>query len=531
MHKYQAIGYMAGIFGLFACNSHSHPDKNIFRYNESSGITSLDPVKATNLPNIWPVQQLYEGLTLIDSNGTLQPCLATSWKVDDSLKTYHFELKPTVFFHQDDCFKNKTRKMTAEDIVYSYQRVLNSSSAWMFENIEKNPATGELRIDVLDSFHLVIHLKDPSFTFPQMLAMPPCAIVPKEAVETYGADFRRHPVGTGPFLLKAWHENEKLILHKNPYYHVNGIPKLDGIAISLLKDKQTALLEFIRGNFDLISGIDAAYKDELLTGEGNLDPKYKDQIHLQKLPYLNTEYLGILLDSVSTSPLQNLHIRKALNYAVDRTRLIAYIRNGIGTPGHAGIVPPSLWNGAKPTFGYQKNDSLFLSEIKASGYGNPQQVPSFTLNADVAYTDVCTYLVHEWNDLGLQVKLEIMDRPTLKSEMAKGNLSFFRASWIADYPDAENYLSLFYGPLKSPVGPNYTHYQSTYYDALFEKTKISGDQKMREAQFMLLDQWAMEQSSIIILYYDQVVRFTNKRVRHLPSHPMNHLDLKKVEVN
>jgi oligopeptide transport system substrate-binding protein len=526
----QSIGFIGIMVTMVGCHQNSNSNKKIFRYNEASGITSLDPLKATNLPNIWPVQQIYEGLTLIDSNGVLQPCLATSWQVDTTLKIYRFTLKPTIFFHTDDCFNGKQRKLTAYDVVYSYQRVLSSSSGWMLDNIEKD-SSKNLNIEIEDSFHLVIHLTEPSFTFPQMLAMPPCAIVPKEAVEKYGDDFRRHPVGTGPFVFQSWYENEKLILHKNNHYHIKGLPKLDAIAISLLKDKQTALLEFIRGNFDFISGVDAAYKDELLTGEGNLNPKYENKLRLQKLPYLNTEYLGIRLDTSKTTPLQNIHIRKALNYGIDRKKLILYIRNGIGTPGHAGLVPLSLWNDSIPTYGYQKNDSLFMVEIKEAGYASPQQVPSITLNSDVAYADVCTYICHEWNDLGLNIKLEIMDRPTLKSEMAKGNLEFFRASWIADYPDPENYLSLFYGPLESPAGPNYTHYNSSRYDAMFRRYKLSADPDERREQFMYLDEWGMAQSSMIILYYDQVVRFTNKRVKNLPTHPMNYLDLRNVEVN
>lgn len=512
----------------FSCQEHSSAEKKIFRYNESSGITSLDPLKATNLPNIWPVQQLYEGLTYIDSNGTLQPALATKWEAFDSMTTYQFTLKPSVFFHDDDCFDGKKRKLTAYDVVYSYQRVLASSSSWILNDIKKDSITGEYAIEVKDSFQLTFKLKQPSFTFPQMLAMPPCAIVCKEAVEKYGADVRRHPVGTGPFLLTAWHENEKLILRKNPNYHIKGLPLIEGISIGLLKDKQTALLEFIRGNLDLLSGIDAAYKDELLTGTGELNEKYKTNIQLQKLPYLNTEYLGIRLDSTSNSPLQNVHIRKALNYALDKTKLITYIRNGIGIPGHEGMVPPALWRSEISHIGYSVNDSLFAIEIKESGYASVNDVPGFTLYADVAYTDVCTYIVHEWNNVGLHVKLEVMDRPTLKSEIAKGNLEFFRASWIADYPDPENYLSLFYGPLESPTGPNYTHYKNRNYDENFKKAKVTGNDNDREGLFYELDKTAMEECSVIILYYDQVVRFTQKRVKGLPPHPMNYLDLRRV---
>ncbi len=510
---------------LMACGNHSHSDKKIFRYNESSGITSLDPLKATNLSNIWAVQQVYEGLTMIDSVGKLQPLLADSWQVSDSMRTYSFQLKKNIFFHNDDCFKGKRKKFSAFDVVYSYERILGSSSKWVLQNIQMDSATGKPGIEIKDSFSITIHLNDPSATFPQMLAMPPCGIVPKEAVDFYGKDFRSHPVGTGPFVFYTWHENEKLIFHKNNAYHIPGIPLIDAISISFLKDKQTALLEFIRGKFDFISGIDAAYKDELLMGDGKLNPAYLNKINLTKQPYLNTEYLGIRLDSTSNTPLQNIHIRKALNYGLDRERLVKFIRNGVGVPGHYGIVPPVLFS-KTPDAGYRYDKQKFEEEIKAAGYPDPNSVPAFRLSADVAYTDVCTYIINQWNELGLHVQLEILDRPTLKSEVAKGNLEFFRASWIADYPHAENYLSLFYGPLKSPAGPNYTHFQNATYDRMFKQSSSASNDSI----YFLMDHWIMEQAPVIILYYDQVVHFTNKRVKNLPPHPMNYLDLRRVDI-
>lgn len=510
------------------CGNHRHPDKKIFRYNESSGITSLDPIKATNLPNIWAVQQIYEGLTCIDSLGNVQPLLAQTFTANDSLTSYAFTLRNPVYFHTDDCFNGVKKKLTAYDVAFSYQRILTSSAAWVLENIYIDTLRKVPSIEIQDSFHLVIHLKKPSITFPQMLAMPVCAIVPQEAVEKYGPDFRRHAAGTGPFYLQTWHENERLILHKNPAYHQPGLPHIDGISISFLKDKQSALLEFIRGNFDFISGLDAAYKDELLMGDGTLNPTYLGKIKLTKTPYLNTEYLGIRLDSTSQSPLQNVHIRKALNYGLDRERLILYIRNGVGLPGHAGMVPPVLLNHQTGVEGYRLNKNNFDREIKLAGYTTPREVPAMRLYTDVAYTDICTYIINQWNELGLKVELEVLDRPTLKSEIAKGNVEFFRASWIADYPDPENYVSLFYGPLKSPVGPNYTHYNQPAYNTLYSHILAEKNDSLRNQAFYQLEQDMMSQSPVIILFYDQVLRFTSKRIKNLPPHPMNYLDLKRV---
>ena len=179
---------LAIVLGIFACKPHSHPDKKIFSYNESSGITSLDPLKATNLSNIWAVQQIYEGLLYIDSIGNLQTLLVNEWKVNDSLNLYLFTIKQDVYFQDDVCFNGKRKKMTAFDVIYSYQRILRSSASWVLKNIEIDSVMNAPMIEAVDSFHLIIHLKNPSSTFPQMLAMPQCGIVPKEAVDYYGKD-------------------------------------------------------------------------------------------------------------------------------------------------------------------------------------------------------------------------------------------------------------------------------------------------------------------------------------------------------
>jgi len=166
-----------------------------------------------------------------------------------------------------------------------------------------------------------------------------------------------------------------------------------------------------------------------------------------------------------------------------------------------------------------------------SSYRNVSSVPSIKLSTDVAYTDVCTFIANQWNELGFKIQLDVMDRPTLKSEIAKGNISFFRASWIADYPDPENYLSLFYSPLKSPAGPNYTHFKNENFDMLYRQILSSGNDSLRFENFKAMEKLIQYESPVIILYYDQVVRFINKRIKNLPNHPMNYLDLRKIDIN
>lgn len=516
---------------LFSCQTPDNGKRKIFRYNESSGITSLDPIKSNNLANIWATQQVYEGLFMVDSQGLIRPQLAISFSTDSSFTEYKISLRNDVYFHTNKCFSSPKRKFNAQDVAFSLNRLYHSSSGWILSDVEVDSISNELDIQIIDSFNLIISLKYPLGNFIQKLSTPQSAIIPKEAVDYYGDEFRKNPVGTGPFIFHQWYENEKLLLHKNPSYYLRGCPKLDGISISFLKDKQTVLLEFIRGHFDLISGLDAAYKDELLLSDGTLNPIYQSNIYMVKSPYLNTEYLGIRLNAASSSPLQNVHIRKALNAGLDRGKLVKFIRNNVGIPAEGGMIPPVLLPTIKPDYGYAFDLKEFYAEIKASGYSSPGLVPPFTLHADVAYTDVCTFIVNQWNELGLHVRLEILDRPTLKSEVAKGNIEFFRASWIGDYPDMENYLMLFNGPFKSPAGPNYTAIDNLKFNTGFDSLKFTHDYILKQRNASRLDSLVMHtEAPVIILYYDEVVRFLNKRVVGLPNHPMNYLDLRSVSL-
>ena len=143
-----------------------------------------------------------------------------------------------------------------------------------------------------------IKLQKPFPAFLSLLSMQYCSVVPKEIID--GSDFNRNPIGTGPFKFQLWEEGVKLVFRKNPsYFEKEGeaqLPYLDAVAITFIQDKQSAFLQFIQGNLDFISGIDASYKDEIITQTGELQTKYIDIVNLQSQPYLNTEYLDKMKD-------------------------------------------------------------------------------------------------------------------------------------------------------------------------------------------------------------------------------------------
>src|SRR5574344_1241833 len=313
----------------------SSKNKKIFRYNESANISSLDPAFAKDQAMIWADCQIYNGLLQLDSSLNVEPCIAKSFDISKDKKTYIFHLRSDVFFHDSPLFKGKKRKVVANDFVYSFNRIVDSSvaspGAWVFDKIEKKG--NKYSFTAINDTTLEIQLKEPFSPFLQLLTMPYCYVVPKEVVEYYKDDFRKHPIGTGAFQFKYWKEGVKLVLVKNKNYFEkdslgNSLPYLDAVDISFIVDKQSVFLEFIKGNIDFISGIDPNYKDEILTRKGTLQDKYKNKINLSTLPYLNTEYLGFYLDSKdnkNNNILLDKRIRQSINYGFAREKMIKYL--------------------------------------------------------------------------------------------------------------------------------------------------------------------------------------------------------------
>jgi peptide/nickel transport system substrate-binding protein len=542
MHRiFQAL--ISIIFLLSSCRVGIKPEegKTVFRYNESAGITSLDPLFARNQANIWAVNQLFSGLVQLDSNMQVKPCIAKSWEISENGTFYTFALRNDVVFHNDTCFSDGVgRIVKASDVEFSLKRLANpvlaAPGAWVLGYVRSSDGIPE--IQAIDDTTLIIRLDRPFPPFLGMLGMQYCSVVPFEAIEKYGNEFRNHPVGTGPFRFGMWKEGVKLVLLKNESYFEfeEGIrlPHLDAVAISFIIDKQSAFLEFVKGNLDFMSGIDASYKDELLTPSGKLNPKYEASVNMTSQPYLNTEYLGFLYDTASpllkNNPLKDVRVRKAINMSFDRKKMIRYLRNGIGEPGIKGMIPKGMpgYN-ENSDYGYNYNPEMARKLLAEAGFPTGKGLPPITLSTNASYLDLCQFIQSEVIKLGVQMKIDVSPPATLRENIAQARIPFFRGSWIADYPDAENYLSLFYSGNHTPAGPNYTKYSNPEFDRLFLKTTILDSDSARYVAYNELDSIIMNDSPVIVLFYDQILRFTRKSVKGLGSNPMNLLVLKNVK--
>lgn len=507
--------------------------KMIFRYNEVAGISSLDPAFSKDQALIWACSQLYNGLVRLDEQLQVQPCIASSWSISPDGKTYTFHLRRDVQFHRNALLgKDSTRCVTAADFVYSFQRIMDpqvaSPGLWIFNAVDTLHS-----FQALDDSTLQIHLSHAFSPFLSLLSMTYCSVVPHEVADHYGTDFRKHPCGTGPFQLQLWKENVKLVMRKNPHYFEHdtaghSLPYLDAVAITFIVDKQTTFLEFVKGNLDFMNSLDASYKDEVLTRTGQLKEKYQGKIVMQSMPFLNTEYLGFNMDDTH-SPIHDQRIRQAICYGLDRSKMMQYLRNGIGHPGELGFIPLGLpGSDSSARYGYRYDPEKARRLLAQAGYPDGKGLPPLTLSTTSSYLDLCRYLQQQLGLIGIQVTLDVNPPAALREAIAQGQMAWFRGSWIADYPDAENYLSLFYGPNKAPAGPNYTHFHNRQYDRLFVMSQQETDDAKRLRLYRQMDSLIMEEAPVMILYYDQILHFTHPDITGLRSNAMNALDLRYV---
>ncbi len=538
-NRYLLFGLIIIGSQLTACYNQKKTDHKIFHYNEFSGISSLDPAFAKSQATMWPAHQLFNTLVEIDDSLHIVPSLAKSWELSNDRTTYIFHLRNDVFFHDDASFPDgKGRKLTANDIVYSFYRVIDKQTAspgsWIFNR----------KVDSLQPFKAIddstfqLKLNHPYQPVLGILSMQYCSIVPKEAVAKYGVDFRKHPVGTGPFQFVAWEEGQSLVLKKNPHYFEkdsagNRLPYLDGIKVSFYDSKATEFLLFRQKQLEFINDIEASFKDEILTKKGTLRKGWQGTIELQTSPYLNIEYLGILVDStnqlLNNSPLKYTKIRQAINYGFDRRKMVLYLRNSMGTPAESGFVPMGL-----PSFdssgvkGYHYDPAKSKQLLAEAGFPDGKGLPTIKLQTIAIYADMANFIAKQLEESGIPVQVEVVQKSLLLEMTSNSRTVFFRASWIADYPDAENYLSVFYS--KNPAPPNYTRYKNPAFDVLFEKALAETNDSLRYKLYQQADQVMINDAPVVPLWYDKAIHLVQPYVKNFKPNALNLLELRKTKL-
>jgi peptide/nickel transport system substrate-binding protein len=530
-----------------------------FRTNEEEYFKSLYPLNITEVVAHRICDQIFDGLvTFDDSTLAVIPGLAEKWEIDASSKIYTFHLRKGVFFHDDPCFPNgKGRELKAQDVKYCFDRLCYHNPAdnqgfWIFKGVVKGaseydsltankiiPDSGVSGVRVIDDYTVAVELEKPYAVFLARLALIFGKIYPHEAVEKYGSDIRMHPVGTGPFYMKVNKDNQVTFLARNSNYWQkdsfgNQLPYLDALRISFIKEKKNELLEFSKGNSDLVYRFPLEMIDEIVDYKHQLKPAYKG-FQLQFMPQISIQYYGFQHQG---KIFNNVNVRKAFCYAIDRQKLCDFTLKGTGFPAIYGSVPPGTGTfDSKTVKGYNFDPSKAQEYMAKAGFPKGKGFPKVTLelnsggsrNSQVA--EALKKMIEE--TLGIELDLLVVPWAQHTEAVETAKIDFYRLGWQADYPDAENFLNLFHSKyvpddITQKTYINSFRYKSKTFDAYFDEAVATIDEAKRNALYTKADQQMIDDAVVLPIYYDVDYRLVQPNVRNCPQNAMEQRDFSEV---
>jgi len=556
--------------GLISCGSETTTEQKdalggkkyggTYRMNEVQELRTLDPVKLNDAPSSHVVHQIYDLLVDFDSTLNLVPELATRWEVSEDGRTYTYHLRSGVTFHDSPAFPDgKGRTMTAADVKYCFDRILDARSGTFgdsyfrgkvkgateyFEATQNLAPDAKPAIDGVSGFRVVddstfaIDLLEPFASFKYYPALGFCYIYPHEAVEKYGVNFFRNPVGTGPFVFKEWKPGEYLSLARNPNYwqtdsYGNRLPFLDGVRVSFIKDEKQQINELQQGNIEESYRIPNEFFTTVVTPDGKLTPEWS-QFQLHRIPAFSTQFYGFL---TTAPPFNDRRVRQAFCYAIDREKIIQYVLLGQAAgPAVHGLVPPSMPHYDETRIkGYSFDVDKARALMAEAGYPDGKGFPQIDiqLNSGGGRNQQVAEAIQNMisQNLGVKLGLKTLEWPQHQELLESGKSPLFRLGWVADYPDPENFLNLFYGKTVPDSGPspiNSTRYKNPEFDALFEKALGTLDDSTRYELYLQAEQLAVDDAPMMFIYNDLDYRLVQPWVRDYASNPMDRRDFKAV---
>jgi ABC-type transport system substrate-binding protein len=447
---------------------------------------SLDPALSTDVPTGRAVGYLFDGLTRFTPDARVIPALATSWETSADGLTYTFHLRRGVTFTDGT-------PLVARQVLASWQRVLDpkvrGGRGWPLYPIRgaKEFADGKATtiegLSAPNDSTLVVTLKEPFAIFPKLLAMPVASIAP----ERVPANFGEHPVGTGPWRLVEWKHDDYLLFAPNERYW-GGRPRADSLKARIIAEPSTAVAEFQSGTVDVLQ----IPQGEIADWEEDAERRKL----LASTPSLELVYVAI---NTTRGPLADLRVRQALNYAIDRQRIVRNLIAGRGELA-AGVIPSSLPGSEKTRIGYQFDTTRARQLLREAGYPNGIDLELWS-STNPLYVRIAETLQAYLRLSGIRVKIVQRESAAAREAARKGRADLFIKDWYADYPDAENFLYPLLHSANKGVGGNVSFYQNARFDSLVTAARREPDEAKRVALYTEADRIAFRDAPMIFLWF------------------------------
>lgn len=560
MFKFQTVLIAFTLLVICSCSKKETDSVSTFRFNLSQNIETLEPVMSNSNQTIWALSLVMEGLVRYNKGNEIEPCLARKWTISDDGRLYTFYLNTDAKFHDDSCFAQsagKGRTVRASDFKYCLERVNNPKTKtrglWVFrdkihgaqEYIDYMSGKSQEKIEVISGIKavndstLTIELTKPFAPFLSILTMSYGFVYPPEAVEYYGERFGQHPVGTGAFKFAGWQFDREMFFTKNDEYREsdaqgNRLPYLNGVSITFTQSSETEFLDFQNGKYDYHDPSSETY-DQITDRSGKLIDADSRNFSMMKQPWLQTVFFGMMqspeLPGGKEGPFAgNKTLRQALNYAVDRDKIISFVLKNRGKAAVNGPLPPGMPGFDSTIKGYSYNREKALSLLSEAGYPNGKglDLTLVTGNEEIQKT-IAIAVQEQFKSLGINLKLDQLVQATLISKQEEGVFPFWRASWGADYFDPENFMALFYSKNITPKGPNRVGYSNPKMDELYEKSLSVTDFSERKKIYDEMQKLAIDDAAWLFMYYNEKVYLLNKDIEGFYLDGLNIINLKHTK--
>ncbi|MBT6325539.1 MAG: hypothetical protein HOJ35_06190 [Bdellovibrionales bacterium] len=525
------------IINMTSCTKKVDTSKKILNLAVRSKVKGMDPIYANDMYSSNEVARVYEGLLeyhYLTRPYTLVPNLAESLPtVSKDGMVYTFKIKKGVLFHDDKAFEGGLgRELIAEDFVYSIKRLadpkLQSLGWWILDgkikglndwrdkyaDLPKVDYTEVVEgVKAVDKYTLQFTLQKSFPQFLYSLAMPFTFAVPKEAVDLYGKEFLNHPVGTGPFVLPMFKQSNKIVYTKNTKFRKKlypttaseefkkagfledagkELPLIDKIVVNIIIEDQPRWLNFQKGKIEYLS-IPKDNFDSAITPSRDLSPDFIAKgINLLVSPSLDVTYTAFNHDNKLFS---NVNLRRAMSLAFDINKANNLFYNNNAMPAQS-IVPPGIAGNIKGYVNPYRGPNVEKAKqvLAEAGYPNGKGLPEITYDcpSSTVSRQIGEYFKKQMAQIGITIKVVQNPWPELQKKILNRTVMTYGIAWGADYPDAENFLQLLYGPNKSP-GANGSGYNNEEFNQLYKSASVMQDSPQRTALYEKMNRIAAEQ--------------------------------------
>ena len=511
--------------------------------------TGLDPAVASDLASLSLLENIFDPLLRYDYLARpvrLQPNTLTSMPtVEDNGLSYTFHLQPGIQFTPDPAFRGAPREMTAQDYVYSLQRLSDPAlkSPWQFLT------EGIASMEAPERYTLRIRLRAPDPNFLFYLAIPATGVVAREVVEAYGSQTGNHPVGTGPFRMGQWKHSDQITLLANPGFRKvefqgHRLPQLERIEIKIVEEYQSRVLGFLNGEFDYLEQLPESMKDMALTDATTptLKPALAQKgIVLTPFPVMQTYYMWMNTEDplIGGYSKEKVALRRAIALSYNGKEDIALLKKGLALPAQSPLPPNVLGYDASYRSPTQYDPALaralldrFNYRVGADGFRTQPNGQPLTLVMHSDATMVGRLRDEMWrkclNAVGLRVEFKSDKKTEIIKASRLGKVMMYETNWIADFPDGDNFYQLLYGPNSGRA--NYARFNLPAYNERYEKSRQLGDSPERTKLYDEMAQLLHAYAPWVLLTHPISADLQQPWLKNYQRHPVEFTNWRYIDV-